>query len=43
VLFLLRGPGYAIAGAVVVLPIGAKTVVLVYQQRRDGRREEASP
>jgi glycerol-3-phosphate acyltransferase PlsY len=43
VLFLLRGPGYAIAGAVVVLPIGAKTVVLVYQQRRDSRREEASP
>jgi acyl phosphate:glycerol-3-phosphate acyltransferase len=43
VLFLLQGPGYAIAGAVVVLPIGAKTVVLVYQQRRDTRRKEASP
>jgi glycerol-3-phosphate acyltransferase PlsY len=43
VLFLLRGEGYAIAGAVVVLPIGAKTVVLLYRQRRDARREAASP
>jgi glycerol-3-phosphate acyltransferase PlsY len=43
VLFLLRGAGYAIAGAVVVLPVGAKTVVLLYRQRRDARRDPASP
>jgi glycerol-3-phosphate acyltransferase PlsY len=42
VLFLLEGRGHAIAGAVVVLPIGAKTVVLLYGQRRDARREAAS-
>lgn len=41
VLFLYRGSGYAIAGAVVVLPIGAKTVALLYRQRRDARREAA--
>lgn len=42
VLFLVRGSGGAIAGAVVVLPIGAKTVVLLYRQRRTARREAAS-
>ena len=43
VLFLLRGTDDAIAGAVVVLPIGAKTVVLLYRQRRDARKgQEAS-
>jgi glycerol-3-phosphate acyltransferase PlsY len=41
VLFLLGGTGHAIAGAVVVLPIGAKSVVLLYRQRRDARREAA--
>jgi glycerol-3-phosphate acyltransferase PlsY len=39
VLFLLRGSGYAIAGVVVLLPIGAKTVVLLYRQRREARQE----
>jgi glycerol-3-phosphate acyltransferase PlsY len=34
VLFLVQGSGQAIAGAVVVLPIGAKTVVLFFQGRR---------
>lgn len=42
VLFLLRGAGDAIAGAVVLLPIGAKTVVLLYRQRRAVRQEEAT-
>lgn len=42
VLFLLRGTGDAIAGAVVVLPIGAKTVVLLYRQRRAARLEAHS-
>lgn len=35
VLFLLRGSGYVIAGAVIVLPIGAKTAVLRYRERRE--------
>lgn len=38
VLFLLRGTDDAIAGAVVMLPIWAKTVVLLYRQRRDTRK-----
>jgi acyl phosphate:glycerol-3-phosphate acyltransferase len=42
VLFLLRGSGSAIAGAVVLLPIGAKTVVLLYRRRRDARQEATS-
>lgn len=41
-LFLLRGTGDAIAGAVVVLPVGAKTVVLLYRQRRAARQDAAS-
>lgn len=43
VLFLLKGSGYAIAGAVVVLPVGAKTAILLYRKRRDARRETADP
>jgi glycerol-3-phosphate acyltransferase PlsY len=42
VLFLLRGSGDAIAGAVVELPIGAKTVVLLYRQWRASRQEATS-
>jgi glycerol-3-phosphate acyltransferase PlsY len=42
VLYLLRGSGYAIAGAVVVLPIGVKAAVLIYRRRRDARREAAA-
>jgi glycerol-3-phosphate acyltransferase PlsY len=34
VLFLLRGSGYVIASAVVILPIGAKTAVMRYRERR---------
>lgn len=43
VLFLLRGTDDAIAGAVVLLPIGAKTVVLLYRERRDARKEQQAP
>ena len=39
VLYLIDKSGYALAGAVVLLPIGAKTVVLIYRERRDARRE----
>jgi hypothetical protein len=42
VLYFLDNSGYAIAGAVVLLPIGAKTVVLLYRDRRDARRAAAS-
>lgn len=38
VLYFLDKSGYAIAGAVVLLPIGAKTVVLIYRDRRAARR-----
>lgn len=41
-LYFLDGSGYAIAGAVVLLPIGAKTVVVLYRDRRDARRAAAS-
>ena len=39
VLYVLGKSGYAIAGGVVLLPIGAKTVVLLYRGRRNARRE----
>jgi glycerol-3-phosphate acyltransferase PlsY len=41
VLYVIGKSGYAIAGGVVLLPIAAKTVVLLYRERRDGRREAA--
>lgn len=41
VLFLLLETGDAIAGAVVVMPIGVKTIVLLHRQRRGNRQETA--
>ena len=41
-LFLVGGSGDAIAGAVVMLPIGAKTVVVLCRRRRAARQETAS-
>ncbi|MGH3402247.1 MAG: glycerol-3-phosphate acyltransferase [Streptosporangiaceae bacterium] len=41
-LYLVDGTGQAIAGAVVVLPIGAKTVVLMYRRHRDAASEPAA-
>jgi acyl phosphate:glycerol-3-phosphate acyltransferase len=41
-LFLFGGSGDAIAGAVVLLPIGAKTAIVFYRQRRKTTQESAS-
>jgi glycerol-3-phosphate acyltransferase PlsY len=42
-LFLVQGSGQAIAGAVVVFPIGAKTAVLFFRKRRSVGEEADDP
>jgi acyl phosphate:glycerol-3-phosphate acyltransferase len=43
VLFLVQGSGQAIAGAVVIFPVGAKTAVLLFRKRRSVSEEADDP